>query len=255
MRYAVVLGGLIGGGLIGACLAGPAAAYEFKLQYELPANARGVHIAGYRFTNGHVAGDCSYYTVTSGSGRDPRSYTTHFYQNCTWDLTGAFLSVAPGEPTAPTPLSSVNGLTIYARNARGDTTGTDTAIGGGFVNHASPAYAWVTPGGGYVFRTDQSKFQISLTIRNVGDLPLIVTKFAPTAYYAKVSVKSTTCPYPTPVAAGATCTAVITYDPSAIPGGDNPYTAYDHVTVGVFSNSVVKPTWSETIEVPIPPAD
>jgi hypothetical protein len=238
--------------LAGVCLAGQAAAYEYPLQLSTPANTRGTTIAGYAFKFGKVNGDCSYYTVTSGSGRDPRSYTTHFYQGCTWDLHGNLLSIVQGEPIAPTPISSVNGLTIYAKDAKGDTTGVDTAVRGGFVNTPSAQFTWLTASGGYVFLSNQQPIDVTLNIQNVGDLALIVRKIVPTVYYAKVSVKSSTCTA-APVASGASCTIVITYDPSAIPGGDDPYTAYDHLTVGLVSNSGQSSTFGESIEVPIAP--
>ncbi len=253
MKRAMTLAVPAGALLAGLFIAGSASAYEFKLQFGLPSNARAVRIAGFAFASGKVAGDCSFDTVTSGSGRDPRSYTTHYYQKCTWDLKGNLLSVLPGEPPAPAPISSVGGLTIYANDGKGDTAGTDTAVGGGFVNHPSAQYSWLTPGGGYVFRSDQAKFDISLILQNVGDLPLAINKFTPTSSYAKMTVKSATCSKLAPVAPGGTCTVVITYDPSAVPGGDNPYTAYDHISVGVTSNSGFAPLFSETVEVYIAP--
>lgn len=238
--------------LAGVCLAGQSAAYEYPLQLGVPSNARGLTVAGYAFKSGKVNGDCSYYTVTSGSGRDPRSYITHFYQGCTWDLHGNLKAVTPGEPAAPTPISSVNGLTIYAKDAKGDTTGVDTAVRGGFVNTPSAQFSWLTASGGYVFMSNQQPIELTLNIQSVGDLPLVVHKVVPTSGYARMSVKTTTCA-PAPVASGASCAIVITYDPSAIPGGDNPYTAYDHITVSLLSNSGQSTTFSETVEVPIAP--
>ena len=74
--------------LASACLAAPAGAYEYTLQYTPNAGARGLTVAGYGFSASGVTGNCSYYTVTSGSGRGGGYHTTTTYYNhtCTWDL-------------------------------------------------------------------------------------------------------------------------------------------------------------------------
>ena len=239
--------------LIGFATGGPAAAYEYTLQFTpAPGNVSHLDVAGYKFVSGKVVGNCSYDITTSGSGRDPRSYTTHYPYTCTWDLHGTYVSQVTGAPTAPTPISSVSGLTIYAKDARGDTTGVD-ANGGvhGFVNSKSAQYAWGTPSGGYLFLPSQQKVDIPLTVQSVGDLALVDRKVVFTSLYGKLKVKSNGCLAPG-VAPGASCVIVVTYDPTAIAPGDNPYTAYDHVTVGLTSNSGLAPIWSETIETPIP---
>jgi hypothetical protein len=250
MRRSAKLCGVIGGLALGLCLSGSAAAFEFPLQFTPAAGARNLVVAGYAFGGGKVSGNCSYSITRSGSGRGARSYTTYFNQTCGWDLHGNLLSVVSGAPTAPAPLSSVGGLTIYARDAAGDTTGVD--LGHGFVNVPSPLYSWAQPSGGYLFLASQAKATITLTVQSVGDLPLAVTKVTPSANLAKVSVKSTTC-LAAPLAPGGTCSVVITYDPSAIPAGDDPYTAYDKVSVTLVSNSGLAPAFSETVETPIAP--
>ncbi len=85
----------------------------------------------------------------------------------------------------------------------------------------------------------------------MGDLPLVDRTVAFTSLYGKFKVKSNGCLSPG-VAPGATCVIVVTYDPTAVAPGDNPYTIYDHVTVGLVSNSGLAPIWTETIETPIP---
>jgi hypothetical protein len=244
--------------LVPACLAalglaGPAAAYEYPLQ-PADSHATRTFIAGYAYKNGKVAGDCSYEIVSGGGGRGSHSVTTNFYQHCTWDLHGVLSTIAAGKPTAPTPLSTTNGLTIYARNATGGFTGVDTAHGNlGFVNTPSAQFTWLTASGGVVFAASQKAFPVTLSIQNVGELPLVVNKISPTALYAKASLKSTTCA-PTAVPPGHSCTIVVTYNPGVIPGGDDPYTAYDRLSVTITSNSGQATAFGETIEVPIAPA-
>jgi hypothetical protein len=43
--------------------------YEFKLHFTPPGGAQGLNVAGYRFSGSTVVGNCSYYTVSSSSGR------------------------------------------------------------------------------------------------------------------------------------------------------------------------------------------
>ncbi len=240
---------------IGFCLAGPAEAYEYTLQFTPNYGARGLTVAGYAFDGSTVVGNCSYYTVTgSGSGRGGgyHAHTTYYNQTCSWDLYGNLLSIAQGAPTAPAPLSTGGGLTIYARNADGDTTGVDTAHGDtGFVNTPSGQYAWVTAPS-YVSLGNQKPANITLTLRSIGDRPLIVSRIDPAVRLAKASVRSTTCER-APVKPGATCTITVTYDPRGLPPGDDPYTAYDTLTVGIVSNSGQAPDFSESIEVAVAP--
>jgi len=249
MRRSVILVSLAG-----VCLAGPAAAFEYPLLFTPLPNAQGLVVAGYAFKSATVVGNCSYKIVTSSGGRGGHSHTTYFNQTCTWDLHGNLLAIKQGAPTAPRPISTSNGLTIYARNAGGDTTGLDASHYPdiGFVNTPSAQYGWLSPSGGHVFPPNQQKIEITLSLQSEGDFPLAVKKIVPSAALAKASVKSTTCA-PAPVPRGKACTVVITYDPSVIPGGDDPYTAYDRLTVGIVSNSGQAPVFSESIEVPISP--
>ena len=241
--------------LIGTSFANPANAYEYALQFATNYGARGLVVAGYVFKGDTVVGNCSYYVTSGGSGRGGgyHSHTTYYDQTCTWDLYGNLLGTAQGRPVVPTTLSTGGGLTIYARNAQGDVTGSDSASFIGFVNTPSAQYSWITQPN-YVFLPDQQPLQITLTLQSRGDYPLIVGKIDPSALLAKALVKSTTC-QAAPVAQGASCIIVITYDPSGIPGGDDPYTAYDTMTVGIVSNSGQAPDFSEPIEVPVSPAN
>jgi hypothetical protein len=238
------------------CIAGPAGAFEYRLQFTPNYGARGLVVAGYGFSGSTVVGNCSYYTVTgggSGRGGGYHSHTTYYNQTCTWDLYGNLRSIVAGAPVAPTPLSTTGGLTIYARDAQGDTTGFDTAHGMAFVNTPSGQYTWLTQPS-YVFLPSQNLTTLTLTLQSVGDIPLVVSAIDPAVTLAKGSVKSATCRN-VPLAVGGVCTIVLTYDPRGLPGGDNPYTAYDTLTVGIVANSGQSPDFSEVIEVPVAPAD
>ena len=99
MKRIVVLGAAVVG--LGA---GQASAYEFPLRFTpIPGNLSHLVVAGYKFVKGQVVGNCSFDITTSGSGRDPRSFTTHYYYTCTWDAFGNNVLQATGAPTTPTP--------------------------------------------------------------------------------------------------------------------------------------------------------
>jgi hypothetical protein len=250
MRRSIVLAALAG-----LSLARPAAAYEYTLQFTPNYGARGLTVAGYEFNGNTVVGNCSYTTVTgggSGRGGGYHAHTTYYNQTCSWDLYGNLLGITQGAPTAPAPISTGGGLTVYARNAEGDTTGIDTTHAStGFVNTPSGQYAWVTQPT-YLSFGNQKPVNVTLTLQNVGDLPLVVGKIDPFVRLAKVSVRSTTCER-VPVKPGATCTITIAYDPRGLPPGDDPYTAYDTLTVGIVSNSGQAPDFSESIDVAVAP--
>jgi len=235
----------------GLAVATSAQAFEYELQFTKYGNVIRQSFAGYAFVGNTVTGDCSYVVENACSGRGCHPTYTYYYQGCSWDLYGNLLSVTPGEPTAPTPISTTGGLTIYARNAQGATTGVDTAHGNiPFVNTPSAQYSWVASPG-YYFLTADQPYNITLKILSIGDFPLAVSNIVPTASLAHISVKSTTCE-PTPVAVGRGCRIVLKYDPTKILRGDNPYTAYDHISVGIVSNSGQAPTTGATVETPIP---
>jgi hypothetical protein len=239
--------------LAGLLMSGSAQAYEYTLQFTPNPGGRGLTVAGYGFSGNTVVGNCSYYISTSGSGRGGHGSTTYYYNTCSWDLYGNLLSITPGTaPTAPTPVSSVNGLTIYAQNPQGDTTGIDAAHGNiGFVNTPSAQYEWVTQPG-VQFLPNQQPVVLRLKLTNAGDLPLIVTAIDATPQLARAWVKWTTCKT-APVPAGASCQIAVEYDPRKLPPGDDPYTAYDRLRVGIVSNSGQATDFVETYEVPVAP--
>lgn len=248
MRHALILTILGGFGI-----AGPAGAYEYALQFTPNAGARGLVVAGYGFSGRTVTGNCSYYTQSSGSGRGGgyHSTKTYYNQTCTWDLFGNLLSLVPGAPTAPTPLSTSGGLTIYAQDAAGDRTGIDAnRANAGFVNTLAAQYEWVTASATQ-FLPSPTPLNMRLTITNAGDLPLVVTGFDLSAQLGKVSLRRTSC-QKNPIPSGKSCNVDILYDPRKIARGDDPYTAYDSFTIGIVSNSGQAPDFTESVEVAVP---
>jgi len=258
MKKAMVLAALAA-----AVGADRASAYEFPLEFTpAPGAVSHLNVVGYKFVKGQVVGDCSYDITTSGSGRDPRSYTTYYYYTCTWDHFGAYVSqvARSASATPPPPISSAGGVTIYAKSGVAGspgfhTTGVDGNGGAhGFVTTASPVYAWTTLAAPYVPASYTSTTDIPLTVVNNGDLPLKISKvvFVPTV--GKLTVKSNGCPT-TGVAPGASCVIDLTYDPTGVAPGDNPYTLYDHIGVSLTSNApktLPAPVFAETLETAIP---
>jgi hypothetical protein len=235
----------------GLAIAVPAQAFEYELQYATYGDVVTRHFAGYAFAGSTVTGDCTYVVENPCSGRGCHATYTYYYQGCTWDLYGNWLATTPGEPPAPAPISTAGGLTIYAKNAQGGTTGIDTAHNNiPFVNTISAQYDWV-PSTVVYFLTADKPYPISLTIQSIGDKPLAVTQIVPTAALATITVKYTSCLI-VPVKPGKSCRIVLKYDPTTIAQGDNPYIAYDHISVGIVSNSGLAPTTAATVETPIP---
>lgn len=228
--------------------AGAAGAYEYPLQFTPPPNAQGLMVAGYSIQGSTVVGNCSFHITTSGSGRGGGSHTTYFNQTCSWDIFGSLQTIVSGAPTAPTPISDVNGVVTYAVDGAGDSTGRDNPKAMGFVNKLSAQYVIDKANGGYLFLPSRSPVLIDLPIKSVGDYALKVTGISATGT-AIMTVKANHCGK---VAPGAACTVTVKYDPTNIPKGDNPYTYYDHIAISLVSNSGQAYAFTETVEVPIP---
>jgi hypothetical protein len=211
-----------------------AGAHEYPLQFTPNSGARGVAVAGYRFNGNTVVGNCSYYTVQSGSGKGGgyHTITTYYNQTCTWDLFGNLLSITQGAPAVPVPLR-VNGTeTIYADNGNGEYTGSDTKPGyAGFVNTPGSHYTWVTSNAYGVLQ--QIVYTMTVTLVSDGDLPLNISAAETSALQAKATVQSTTCGGQ--ITVGATCSVTVTYDPTKLRSATG--LAYDTLTVGVISDS------------------
>jgi hypothetical protein len=211
-------------------------------------------VAGYQLSGNTVIGNRSYYTVHSGSGKGGgyHTITTYYNQTCTWDLYGNLLSVVAGAPVAPASLYTIGTQTIYATNANGVTTGTDTTLPQrGFVNTPGSHYTWTTSN---AYQVLQSKvYSFTITLLGDGDLPLTVTASEASAIRAKGSVSSTTCTGVIPV--GGTCSITVTYDPTRIRSATG--LAYDTLSVGVISDAgqIHDFVQSYTISVPVPVDD
>ena len=196
-------------------------------------------VAGYQlvansFGGSTVIGNCSYYTVRSGSGRGGgyRTITTHYDQTCTWDLYGNLLTVVPGAPVAPPPLS-VNGTqTVYAANGLGVYTGSDSALRfGGFVYTPGSHFSWLTPNPYTVLA--QTVYTVTATLKSDGDMPLSISSVQASALRGTATVSSTTCSAQLPV--GSTCDVTVTYDPTRLRSATG--LAYDTLDISVISDA------------------
>jgi len=201
-------------GLLAFCLAvfAPAAgAYEYALQFSPNAGYRNLVVAGYQFVGTNVVGNCSYNTMSGGSGKGGgggRTMTT-YSQTCTWDVHGNLLSVAPGAPVVPKPLYTNGTQVVYAVDANGNTTGSDTKMRGrGFVSTLGSHYSWVT-------RMSEAElrpvvYTIIATLQSDGDSPVNISAVTPSALHGVATLQSTTCTGEIPV--GADCSVTVMYD-------------------------------------------
>ena len=205
-----------------ALLGAPAAyGYEFKLHFTPAGGAQGLIVAGYEFGSNTVVGNCSYYTVSAGSGRGSRGTRTNHYNTCSWDFYGNLISMTPVSvaPVAPPPISTTGTEIIYATSGS-SSAGRDTR-GFGFVNTPSSHYTWQTANGGYavipyvvhtITATLVSDGDFSLAFEGAAVASSISGYITPSAGTATVS--ATTCG--TSVTVGATCTVTVSYDPTTI---------------------------------------
>ena len=219
--------------LVCAAAINVAQAYEYRLQFTPNAGARGLVVAGYAFQGDTVLGNCSYYTVRSGSGRGGgyHTVTTHYNQTCTWDLYGNLLGIAQGAPAVPTPIYTIGTQTVYATNVNGDFTGSDSKLAGGFVDVPGPHYRWLTSNAYAVLQ--QARQTISVMLVSDGELPLTVSAVAATALSGTIGATGSTCIGV--LAPGVTCVVNVSYDPTALrsPTG----LAYDTLTISVTSDA------------------
>ncbi len=202
-------------------------AYEYKLQFTPRGGAYGLAVAGYEFNGSAVVGDCSYYTVTVGSGRGAHGTKTYHYNTCSWDLFGNLISLTPvsSAPVAPQPISHTGTEIVYAVSGT-SSTGQDTR-GFGFVSTPSSHYSWQTANGGYAV-IPYAVYPITATLISDGDFPLDfdgATVAASGSYYTPspgtATVSATTCASSVP--AGSTCSVTVSYNPTAIKCTGSPY--------------------------------
>jgi hypothetical protein len=212
----------------------------YPLQFRLAAGAKGLVVAGYQLLADPrfgfiVSGNCSYYTQHSGSGRGGgyKIFTTHYNQTCTWDPFGTLLTVVAGAPAVPAPIATDGTQTIYAADAYGAFTGTDTALPTrGFVFTPGSHYTWLTSSAYAVIQ--QALKTVTVTVKSDGDMPLTVSSVrASSLNGAGASVTSTTCRGQ--IAVGTTCSITVAYDPTHFvsPSG----LAYDTLNIGVVSDA------------------
>ena len=226
------------------CFSKVAAAHEYALQFTPNPGYRGLVVAGYMFDGSTVVGNCSYYTVHSGSGRGGgyRTFTTYYNQTCTWDLTGNLLSVTPGAPATPPVLGTDGTRTIYASNGT-STAGSDSALfpNHGYVDTPNPHYTW----GPFTPPTGPTAQTVTLTLASDGDLPLDITTVSETTALASSQMLATDCV--AVLAPGSSCSIAIYYDPTrpASPTG----LMYDTLTVTVESNSPQAATYSSRFTI------
>jgi hypothetical protein len=217
--------------------------YEFKLHFTPPGGAQGLNVAGYRFSGSTVVGNCSYYTVSSSSGRGGHSTTTYHYNTCSWDLYGNLISLTPvaTAPVAPPVISQTGTEIIYAKTGS-SSTGHDTR-GFGFVNTPSSHYSWQTVNGGYAV-IPYAVHTITATLISDGDFALDfdgATVVASISGYITPStgtatVSSTTCG--SSVAAGSTCSVTVSYDPTTIKCTSDAYGyAYTRIDLSLITDA------------------
>lgn len=231
-----------------------AAAYEYPLQFTPNSGARGLVVAGYYYSADTIVGNCSYYTVHSGSGRGGgyHNVTTYYNQTCTWDLYGNLLSVAQGAPAIPAPLLVSGTKTIYAAKGNGEYSGTDTNLPQqGFVFTAGSHYTWLTSNAYAVLQQKLNFFTIAL--RSDGDVPLHISSVDVSALVAPTAVVGTNCIGA--VAIGGTCGITVAYNPKKLTSPTG--LAYDTLTVGVISDAGQPSNFvqSYTIQVALPVDD
>jgi hypothetical protein len=212
-------------------------AYEYKLQFTPQGGAYGLTVAAYQFNSTGVGGNCSYYTVSGGSGRGAHGTKTYHYNACSWDLFGNLISLTPvsSAPVAPHPISQTGTEIVYAISGT-SSTGQDTR-GFGFVSTPSSHYAWQTVNGGYAV-IPYAVYTITATLISDGDFPLdfdgatvassISGYITPSPGTATVS--GSTCGSSVPV--GSTCSVTIAYDPTTIKCTSDAY-GYAYTRIGL----------------------
>jgi hypothetical protein len=218
-------------------------AYEYKLQFTPRAGAYGLVVAGYQFNSNTVVGNCSYYTVSVGSGRGARGTRTYRYNTCSWDLFGNLISLTPvrSSPVAPQPISQTGTEIVYAVNGT-SSTGHDTR-GFGFVSTPSSHYAWQTVNGGYAV-IPYAVYKITATLISDGEFPLdfdgatvassISGYITPSPGTATVS--ASTCASSVP--AGSTCSVTVSYNPTTIKCTSDAYGyAYTKIDLSLITDA------------------
>jgi len=223
------------------------------LQFAAQGGAQGLTVAGYEFRSETVVGNCSYYVLTSGGGRGAHSVRTNHYHTCTWDLYGNLLSMVPGEPSVPQPLSESGTEIVYAFSVTGK-TGRDTR-GFGFVVTPSAHYSWETANGGHA-PIPYADYKVTATLISDGDSALKIEGKTVTAAISgtvtpspgTAAISASTCG--SSLAVGATCSVTVNYNPKTIRCTDNPYGyAYTKLAVSLVTDAGVTEEFTEGFTV------
>ena len=226
-------------------------AHEYTLQFTPNPGARGLIVAGYRFEGAGdvVAGNCSYYIMTNATGRGGAVRGKKNYdQTCRWDLYGNLLSIAPGAPSIPQPLSNTDGVIVYARNAAGVTTGLNTrGADHGFVNTPGPHFTWLTPDTLAVV-PGAIVYTHVVTMKSDGDQSVNITRVQASAHAGVISVQNSTCAGQ--IAVGKTCSVTLRYDPTKLTSSVG--LVKDTLTVDVDSDAGGSPDFVQTFLVLTP---
>jgi hypothetical protein len=171
------------------------------------------------FQGSDVVGNCSYYTMSGGSGKGGGGggRVKNYAQTCKWDLHGNLLSITPGAPKVPAPMYTKGTQVVYAVNANGDYTGTDMHLPErGFVSSAGSHYTWLTPSNNAVLR--QIVHTLTATLKSDGDVPVDISSVMVSALHGVATLKSTDCNGQ--IAVGSKCSITVTYDPTKLTGED-----------------------------------
>jgi len=235
--------------------ANAASAYEFNLQFPVPAGARNLVVAGYSIdpVGKTVLGNCSYVVYSACSGRGCHSVPHHYNNTCTWDFHGNLLHVVSGAPPQQVPLSQNGTEIIYALDGK-VSTGRDSR-GFGFVNTPAAHYSWQTPDGTYQV-IPYAPYMVAATLISDGDLSLKIKKTAVAAVVSgaitpsagKAAITDDSCS--AVVSPGSSCTITVTYDPTKVSCTNSGYGyAYTGIDLSLSSNAGLKQDFTQRYTV------
>lgn len=227
-----------------------ARAYEYPLQFTPNAGYRDLVVAGYGFEGNDVVGNCSYRILPVRSGKGAGASALKFQnhdQTCRWDPHGNLLRVTPGAPTVPSPLRANGTMKVYAANANGSFTGTDSRIpGGGFVSTPGPHYSWLTPNGHSWIKQNVSSLVIIL--KSDDAVPLNITAVDASSLKGAASLENTNCIRTMKL--GETCSIRIKYDPANLTSPTG--LAYDTLRISLKSNAAVPRDFVQNFTIAVP---
>lgn len=229
-----------------------AGAYEYALQFTPNPGYRGLVLAGYQFQGTNVVGNCSYYTVSGGSGKGGGGGHTlkHYDQTCMWDMHGNLLSVTPGAPVVPQPLYITGTQTVYAVAASGNVTGSDSKLSDrGYVTAPDGHYTWLTPTNNAAI--PQTVYDFVAQLKSDGDVPVDISAVVPSALHGKATLTGTTCIGQIKV--GAMCSINVRYDPTLLTGTDG--LAFDTIRIDLTSDAGASHDFIQNYAIILPNQD